>query len=101
MTRVLAYGIAALTALAAAYPAQAQNKCGARPDLVRELAQSYEERSIGIGWDNRGGVVEVFSSSDGATWTIVVTLPNGMSCLIAAGQHWEGPQQPAVADSPT
>ena len=24
----------------------------------------------------------------GATWSIIVTRPNGMSCLVAAGEAW-------------
>lgn len=32
--------------------------------------------------------IEVYASPDG-TWTIVTTRPDGMSCLMAAGQAWE------------
>ena len=37
-----------------------------------------------------GGVVEVLAASeDASTWTIIVTMPNGVSCLLASGQHFE------------
>jgi hypothetical protein len=33
-------------------------------------------------------VLEVFVSDTG-TWTVVVTDPKGVSCVLAAGQSWE------------
>lgn len=39
---------------------------------------------------SNGGVVEVLAASeDAGTWTIIVTMPNGVSCLLASGQHFE------------
>jgi hypothetical protein len=35
-----------------------------------------------------GQVLEVFASSNGS-WTMVMTMPNGKACLIAAGDNWE------------
>jgi hypothetical protein len=40
----------------------------------------------------------VLTSDDGATWTIIVSMPNGMSCLLAAGEDWQVVQQ--VAQGP-
>ena len=37
----------------------------------------------------QGAVMEVFASDDTGTWTITVTLPNGLTCLIAAGESFE------------
>ena len=34
-------------------------------------------------------VVEVFASDETGTWTITVTTPNGMTCLVASGQSFE------------
>ena len=34
-------------------------------------------------------VVEVFASDESGTWTIVITLPNGMTCLVAAGNAFQ------------
>ena len=33
--------------------------------------------------------VEVFVSENGSSWTIVLTRPDGWSCIVAVGQHWE------------
>jgi hypothetical protein len=32
--------------------------------------------------------VEVLSTGDGETWSIIITSPKGMSCLVAAGEGW-------------
>jgi hypothetical protein len=34
--------------------------------------------------------------SQGRTWTILLTNPNGMSCLIASGDLWESEAGPLV-----
>ena len=44
---------------------------------------------MSYGLASNGKLVEVFSSDDGSTWTIVLTAPGGVSCIIAAGKYWE------------
>lgn len=63
--------------------------CGPRALVVERLAEGYGEtrRSIGIGSNN--AVVEVFASDDSGTWTITMTTPQGITCLIASGQAFE------------
>lgn len=63
--------------------------CDRRPAVLRQLEGKYAEKPVAIGVANNGGVVEVLTTKDGATWTIVITLPNGMTCLVAAGEDWE------------
>jgi hypothetical protein len=82
--------IAALAALAAigASPASAQSACGPREQLVNLLADQYNEDPVGIGLSQPGQVLEVFASSNGS-WTMVMTMPDGKACMIAAGDNWE------------
>ena len=63
--------------------------CGLRPDMLRGLSGTYSEEPSAMGLATNGGVVEVLTSPEGDTWTIIITSPNGMSCLIAAGENWE------------
>ena len=83
MFKVLScFAIAAL----AATPATAQSRnCADHARVVERLASGYGEsrQSIGIGSDNT--VVEVFASLDTGTWTITVTQPGGLTCLVASG----------------
>ena len=42
-----------------------------------------------MGLASSGGVVEVVASEDGTSWSIIVTLPGGVTCLVASGEDWE------------
>jgi len=42
-----------------------------------------------MGIANYGGLVEILSSQSGTSWTIILTMPNGVTCMIAAGENWE------------
>jgi hypothetical protein len=44
-------------------------------------------------------VLEIFVSDSG-TWTVVVTDPKGVSCVLAAGQSWEEIPSPATRRVP-
>lgn len=88
--------LGALTAAAAIYiastldaVAQAGRNCAPRDAVVSRLAEGYGEtrRSMGLGANN--AVVEVFASEETGTWTITVTSPNGLTCLVASGQSFE------------
>lgn len=78
---------AILTVVSTAALAQSQ-LCGSRSTVVENLAERYQELPVAIGVTSGGGLVEVLSSSDGETWTIIVSTPEGVSCLIAAGEGW-------------
>lgn len=88
--------LGALTAAAALYivsttdaAAQGNRNCAPREAVVDRLAEGYGEtrRSMGLGANN--AVVEVFASDETGTWTITVTTPNGLTCLVASGQSFE------------
>ena len=67
-------------------PAMAQPTCVQRDKAIGYLAKKYGEATVAIGVTNRGGLVEVLTTGDGNTWTIIVSMPNGLSCLVAAGE---------------
>lgn len=68
--------------------AQGRN-CGPRDAVVTRLAEGYGEtrQSMGLGANN--AVIEVFASDETGSWTITVTQPNGLTCLVASGQGYE------------
>ena len=72
-------------------PAQAQ-QCDQRARVIGHLAQKYKEAPVAIGVTSTGGMVEVLSTGDGGTWTIILSNPNGTSCLVAAGEGWRALQ---------
>lgn len=64
-------------------------KCGKRDALVTMLKQRFSEVpvSMGVGQKNTTAF-EVFASEKG-TWTIMMTMTNGMTCIMAAGHSWK------------
>jgi hypothetical protein len=68
--------------------AEAQSLCGQRDEMVAGLEKRYAETPVSMGLASNGAVVEVFASESG-TWTIIMTHPNGLSCLVVAGEGWE------------
>lgn len=79
---------------------QAQIVCVPRSDVLAHLAKKYHEAPVAIGVTSAGALVEVLTTGDGATWTIIVTGPNGLSCLVAAGEGWRT-LSPTTADPET
>lgn len=69
-------------------PVHAQPLCGDRDDIVSRLDNGYQEHVTALGISGTGGVVELFTSEKGS-WTLLMTHPGGVSCLIAAGDSWE------------
>lgn len=65
-----------------------QPQCSERDDVLAALARKYQETPVAAGVTNTGGLVEVLTDRKGGTWTIIVTTPQGMSCLVAAGEGW-------------
>lgn len=85
-----------------ALPASAQQPaCTARNDVISHLASKYNEKPVALGLANNGGVIEVITSKGGDTWTIIITMPNGTSCMIAAGEHWENLPKTLLGDPAT
>jgi hypothetical protein len=68
--------------------AVAQVSCGQRDKIVEWLAVEYKEAPIATGVSSKGSLIEVLSTHDGDTWTVIVTSPDGDSCVTASGQGW-------------
>jgi hypothetical protein len=68
--------------------AMAQVPCGQRDKIVEWFAVKYKEAPIATGVSSNGRLIEVLSTHDGETWTLIVTSPDGNSCMIASGQGW-------------
>lgn len=78
-------GLIALTAGTAI----AANNCAPRDAVIGRLASGYGETRQSMGLGSNNAVMEVFASEETGSWTITVTMPNGMTCLVASGQAFE------------
>ena len=95
MWKTLALG-AGFALIASTAMAQAQPQCNKRDNVLALLAKKYQETPIAAGVTNTGGLVEVLTDIKSGTWTIIVTTPQGMSCLVAAGEGWRHMEQIAL-----
>jgi len=77
-----------LFAIAAPSIAQAQSVCGKRESMISSLKQKFGESERGMGLSGAEAVIEIWSSDETGTWTIVMTRPNGITCVMAAGESW-------------
>ena len=68
--------------------AMAQVQCGQRENIVKWLAAKHKEGSIAFGVTTKGSLIEVLSTKNGETWTIIVTSSEGSSCIVAVGEGW-------------
>ena len=76
------------TLAASALPAQSRGNCAPHDAVVERLAERYGEsrQVMALAADN--SVVEMFASDETGSWTITVTNAGGLTCLVAAGQHY-------------
>lgn len=90
MTRVSISISAILTGFCIASPALSQEApvCGVRADIVGKLSKDFRETPMAVGMVNQSAVMEIFVSDTG-TWTILATRPDGISCLVSAGEGWD------------
>lgn len=65
------------------------DQCAARTDMVRALGEKFHENQAARGLVNPNVVLEIFISDQG-TWTILATDTHGQSCVITAGEGWDG-----------
>ena len=76
--------------------------CADRAQVVQRLAERFGETLRSVGLQRDDAVVEVYSSEETGTWTILMTRADGITCLLAAGQRWEqdaGPIAPPGSDA--
>ena len=65
----------------------ADMRCAPHAVVAERLKASYQEERRSVGVTN-GQLVELYVSSSGS-FTIIVTRPNGLSCLLTAGEAWQ------------
>jgi len=75
--------------------AQQNRNCAARESVIERLETKYGETRQSMGLAPNNGVLEVFASVETGTWSITVTMPTGVTCLVASGQSFESISEPA------
>ncbi len=93
MTRTLRRPIIVMAAIVIAAmwlasAAQAQTACGTRDAIVKKLDEKYGETRRGGGLAGPTAIIEIFTSEETDTCTILKTTPNGLTCVMAVGTAW-------------
>lgn len=86
--RKVMIGFIAGLALLGSSPATGQGLCGSHEDIVKKLASGFKEVRAGWGLAGNNGLVELYVSETGG-WSVLITRPNGLTCMVASGQDWE------------
>jgi hypothetical protein len=87
--RTVLMTVAVLITLTTPTVAQAQfAMCGERAQIIDQLKTKYQESRQAVGLIANNGAAELYVSEKG-TWTMLVTLQSGKSCIIAAGHNWD------------
>lgn len=76
-------------ALAPPLHAQGMPPCFMRDHLIANLSESYDEVLTGAGLRSPQQLLELWSSPESGTFTIFVTRPDGVSCVLASGMDWQ------------
>lgn len=87
-----------LLALAAQQVSAQGGNCAPREVVIARLGEDYGETRQSIGLGSQGQVMELFASETSGTWTITVTLPSGITCLMAAGEAYAHLAEAAKGD---
>ncbi len=91
MTRLLGVLVIVLSLLVStAAPTASQTLCVDREDMLNRLASEYGEELIEVKMMEEHGLLEVLASRTRGTWTLLLTKPGGISCVLATGRGLSG-----------
>ena len=79
----------AIGALAGPVPAQQNANCAPREAIVERLADKFGEFQQVIGVGESGQLMEIFASPETGTWTVLISTPAGVSCMVASGRGYQ------------
>ncbi|MFY0666059.1 MAG: hypothetical protein JXQ97_15655 [Natronospirillum sp.] len=86
MKRTLAAAVAISGSLLMSTGVQAA-ECADRTQVVERLKNEFNETLTSVSEIRNNAVLEVFSSYNNETWTVMLTLPaRGLSCMVATGK---------------
>ncbi|MEM8786921.1 MAG: hypothetical protein AAGE76_01525 [Pseudomonadota bacterium] len=99
LSAAMIFGVAAIAPPAEAQNAPGRAVCGDRTTIAARLTQRFGETLASTGL-TKGQLVEVWRSPTKGNWTVLMTRPNGVSCIMASGRFWteDGTALPVSSD---
>ena len=103
--RTLSHVLAALAAIsfvllllsAAIRPAAAVEACVLHDVALQQLSKGYSEQVAGRGLTADGQKMIELLTSEGGSWTLIITDVHGRSCMLASGTSGSAFRRPATA----
>jgi hypothetical protein len=86
---MLTMGLWIAAAAAQQSVAQGNPNCAPRQQVIDQLRDTYGETRQSVGLSSEETLVEIYASRTSGSWTITVTLPTGITCLVASGLAFE------------
>ena len=86
MLKTFLAAMAVIVTSCAPAAANARTVCVGHEDVVEQLTAKYGEQRMFIGLHKDGFVMELFANPKTESWTVLLTRPNGVSCIVAAGE---------------
>lgn len=87
---IMALIAALLLFLGATYAfAQQGPQCTATDKAYKVLYEEFKEVRLGLGLTPDGQLLEMWANPESGTWTLLVTNPAGVSCIVASGAGWQ------------
>jgi hypothetical protein len=74
--------------------------CGPRKALLTTLTNSRDPQPSSVALTNDGQLLEVVKSDSDLAWAILITSPQGLSCIIASGNNWQNKKVDRVVQDP-
>lgn len=94
--RKLIWALAVTSALIFPFPVIA-GQCAPADKLEAFLTDKHKETVHAQGIAGKRSLMQVYVGESG-TWTVVVTRPNGLSCMVTSGSDYQ--DIPAISEDP-
>ncbi len=62
--------------------------CAPRDDVTQHLSDRFGEYHHATGLQTETGLIEIWASETTGSWTILLTRPDGQSCVLSSGSHF-------------
>ncbi len=89
--------ILAALAVSLAVPAwaQQQRQCGPRDRIIEMLTEGFSEARQSMALATNGNLIETLANLETGSWTVIVSFPEGQTCIVAAGGSFQIVSEPA------
>jgi hypothetical protein len=74
--------------------------CGPRKALLLKLTNDRDQQPSSVALTNDGQLLEVVKRDSDLAWAILITSPQGLSCIIATGDNWQNKKIDSVVQDP-